>query len=148
MKIKLIVQALGIYNEQQAIITSIVGTLGAVVTYAFGTRSEIFSFLLLVIVIDYITGVAASLKEKAGLNSNVGFWGLTKKGLILLIIMLAHRLDVLFGTDVIMTGAIYFYLANELISITENYGRLGLPLPERIKELIAILKRKGEGDVR
>lgn len=52
--------------------------------------------------------------------------------------------DILLGTSVIMTGAIYFYLANELISISENYGRLGLPLPTQVKQVIQVLKNKGD----
>ncbi|OAB34211.1 holin [Paenibacillus glacialis] len=116
------------------------GTIG---TYFFGGWTELISFFLLAIVIDYGTGLAASIKEGKGLSSKVGFWGLAKKGLMMLVVILAHRLDVLFGSDVIMIGAIYFYLANELISITENYGRLGLPLPKQIKDVIAILKKRG-----
>lgn len=101
-----------------------------------------FGFFLLTIVIDYITGIAASLKENKGLSSKVGFWGLGKKAFMLLIIMLAHRMDVVFDFKFIMTGFLYFYLANELISITENYSRLGLPLPDVIRKLIAIIKDK------
>ncbi|SIR65048.1 phage holin family protein [Paenibacillus macquariensis] len=82
------------------------------------------------------------MKEGNGLSSKVGFWGLAKKGLMVLVLILAHRLDVLSATDVIMDGSIYFYLTNELISVTENYGRLGLPLPNKIKEIIAVLKQK------
>ncbi|OAB31771.1 holin [Paenibacillus macquariensis subsp. defensor] len=120
-----------------------IALLGSAGTYFLGGWSELISFFLLAIVIDYLTGIAASLKEGDGLSSNVGFWGLAKKGLMLLVVILAHRLDVLLGADVIMIGAIYFYLANELISITENYGRFGLPLPKQIKDIIAVLKQKG-----
>lgn len=148
MNHKIIAQALGLHSVEQTAAAGATGIFAAFLTYAYGGWSELLGFFLLVVTLDYVTGLIASLKEKKGLNSEIGFWGLAKKGLMLLIILIGHRLDVLFGTDVIMTGAIYFYLANELISITENYGRLGLPLPERIKELIAILKRKGEGDVR
>jgi toxin secretion/phage lysis holin len=119
-----------------------VAVIGTVATYAFGGWSQLFAVFLLTIAIDYVTGIAASLKEKKGLNSEVGFWGLAKKGLMLLIIMLAHRMDIAFEIDILMTGAIYFYLANELISITENYGRLGLPMPDSIRKLIEILKNK------
>jgi phage-related holin len=55
-------------------------------------------------------------------------------------------MDLLLGSDVLMVGAIYFYLANELISVTENYGRLGLPLPDQIKRIIAVLKDRGAGN--
>lgn len=125
-----------------------IGAAGGLVSYLFGVWTELFSFFLFTIFIDYVTGMGASLKEGKGLSSSIGFWGLAKKGLMLLVIIMAHRLDVLLGSDVVMIGAIYFYLANELISITENYGRLGLPLPNKIREIISIFKSKGEGGQR
>ncbi|NQX66817.1 phage holin family protein [Paenibacillus alba] len=118
---------------------------GTMLTYAFGGWNELMALFLMAILIDYLTGIAASIKEQRGLNSQVGFWGLARKGLMLLVIMLAHRMDLLFDTELMMTAAIYFYLANELISITENYGRLGLPLPSFLKQMIQILRSKGEG---
>lgn len=119
------------------------GLLGAVITFAFGMWSEALTLLLCAMGIDYVTGIAASLREGKGLNSNVGFWGLARKGLMLLIILLSHRIDVLLdSTNTAMGAATYFYIANELISIIENYGRLGLPLPERLRKIIDILKEK------
>ncbi|MDR6553843.1 phage holin family protein [Paenibacillus qinlingensis] len=123
----------------------ITATLGLIATYAFGGWNELIGLFLMAILVDYITGMAASIKEQQGLNSQVGFWGLARKGLMLLVIMLAHRMDILLDTDLMMTGAIYFYLANEFISITENYGRLGLPLPIFLKQMIQVLRSKGEG---
>lgn len=117
--------------------------VGTFVSYAFGEWSNLMSLFLLAICIDYLTGMAASVKENKGLSSQTGFWGLARKALMLLIIMLAHRMDMLQGGQAIMIGAIYFYLANELLSITENYGRLGLPLPDQVKRVIHILKSKG-----
>jgi toxin secretion/phage lysis holin len=109
----------------------------------FGSWTESLTFLLLAMGADYVTGVAASIKEGKGLNSAFGAWGLARKGLILLVVLLAHRIDVLLNTeDVTMGAAIFFYIANELISITENYGRLGLPLPDRIRKMIAVLKER------
>lgn len=128
----------------QAAFNAVAGIVGAVVAYAFGQWSELMSFFLFTMALDYITGVAASIKNGTGLNSNIGFWGLGKKGLMLLVVMLAHRMDLMMGTAVVMTGAIYFYLSNELVSITENYGRLGLPLPGWVKQIIAVLKNRGE----
>ncbi|KQX52008.1 MULTISPECIES: holin family protein [unclassified Paenibacillus] len=119
--------------------------LGGFVTYAFGEWNELLSLFLMAILVDYVTGIAASMKEQRGLNSQVGYWGLARKGLMLLVIMLAHRMDILMDTDLMMTGAIYFYLANEFISITENYGRLGLPLPSFMKQMIQVLRGKEEG---
>lgn len=126
----------------QTIFNTICGFIGAAVTFAFGEWNQLLIIFLITITIDYFSGIAASVREGSGLNSEVGFWGLAKKALMLLIVMLAHHMDLLFNADVIMSGAIYFYLANELISITENYGRIGLPLPDKVKQLISALKEK------
>lgn len=124
-------------------VSSACGVLGSILTFMFGSWSESLTFLLLAMGADYVTGIAASIKEGKGLNSAFGAWGLARKGLALLVVLLGHRIDVLLGTeDVTMGAAIFFYIANEMISITENYGRLGLPLPERIRKIIAVLKEK------
>lgn len=124
-------------------VSSACGVLGSILTFMFGSWSESLTFLLLAMGVDYVTGIAASIKEGKGLNSAFGAWGLARKGLTLLVVLLAHRIDVLLDTeDVTMGAAIFFYIANEMISITENYGRLGLPLPERIRKMISVLKEK------
>jgi toxin secretion/phage lysis holin len=128
------------------IFNSVAGGLGAFVTYAFGGWTELMSFFLLAVMIDIVTGLLASVKEGSGISSAVGFDGLAKKVFMLIAIMLAHRVDVLMGTSFIMDGAIYCYLANELVSITENYGRMGLPLPDALKRVISVLKDRGSKD--
>lgn len=121
--------------------------LGAVVSFSFGIWSESLTLLLILMAIDYFTGVAAAIKTGSGLNSNIGFWGLFKKALILLVMMIAHRLDVLLGIDIVMGSAVFFYIANELLSVIENYGRLGLPIPERLKRIVLVLRdRAGEAE--
>lgn len=117
---------------------------GGVVTFAFGAWSEPLTFLLVLMAIDYVTGVVASIKDGTGLNSTVGFWGLFRKGLVLLVILLAHRVDVLLGVDVAMGAAVYFYIVNELLSVIENYGRIGLPLPETLKQIVEVLRDRAE----
>ncbi|MCR2806488.1 phage holin family protein [Paenibacillus soyae] len=120
------------------------GVLGSIVTFAFGGWMESLSVLLVAMGIDYVTGVAASIKEGKGLSSSLGAWGLARKGFSLLVILLAHRIDILLETNnMTMGAAVYFYIANELISVVENYGRLGFPLPDRIRKLIEVLKSKG-----
>lgn len=122
---------------------SICGLMGSILTFAFGSWQESLTLLVVAMGIDYVSGVAAAIKEGKGLNSVIGSWGLTRKGLSLLVILLAHRIDILLETNnVTMGAAIYFYLANELISITENYGRLGFPLPDQLRKIIAVLKDK------
>ncbi|WP_397376169.1 holin family protein [Paenibacillus sp. sptzw28] len=128
---------------QQLMVCSVTALMGSLITFAYGLWSESLSLLLVAMGVDYLTGIAAALKEKRGLNSAIGSWGLAKKGIMLLVILLAHRIDVLLEVEnSAMGGAIYFYLANEFISITENLGRIGVPIPDRLRQLIEVLKNK------
>ncbi|MEF3303718.1 phage holin family protein [Paenibacillus sp. GYB003] len=127
---------------QQFGFSSAVGIVGAALNYMFGGWSELVQLFFLLIAVDYATGIAASLKQGRGLNSLKGFWGIWKKGLMVVIVMIGHRFDLLLGTNLFMVGFIYFYMANELVSITENCGKLGLPLPDRVRKLIEVLKNK------
>lgn len=131
-------------------VNSISALAGSMITVAFGKWDQLLWIFLFMIVLDYVTGVLASIKDGTGLKSEIGFWGLTRKALMLVVIVLAHQLDLLLsgGTDVIKTGAIYFYMSNELISITENYGRLGLPMPSKLRKVIAVLQNKDDKDER
>ncbi|MGN7456130.1 phage holin family protein [Paenibacillus pasadenensis] len=119
--------------------------IGSIVSFAFGIWHESLTLLLVCMAVDYITGISASLKERRGLSSIVGSWGLARKGLTLLIILIAHRIDELLGGgSAVMGAAIYFYIGNELLSIVENCGRIGLPLPEKLRSAIEIFRRKDE----
>lgn len=120
-----------------------VGSAGAVITYFFGGWNDLLSLFLFVIVIDYVSGIFASIIEGKGLSSEVGFKGLLKKFAMIAVIALAHRADVALDMDMLMYGAVFFYLANELLSITENYGRMGLPMPDKVKSLIQVLRDRG-----
>ncbi|THF79906.1 phage holin family protein [Cohnella fermenti] len=117
-------------------------TLGAIIGFCFGHWTESLSFLLVLMVADYLSGTLASLRDGKGLNSNIGFWGLAKKGLMLIVVIVAHRIDLVLGAEVVMGGAIYFYIVNELLSVTENYGRLGLPMPDRLRDVIQVLRNR------
>ncbi|CAE6435474.1 unnamed protein product [Rhizoctonia solani] len=129
-------------NVPHTIACSASAALGVVLVFSFGIWPESLTLLLVAMGIDYVTGITAALKERS-LNSSVGSWGLARKGLMLLVIMLAHRVDILMELDnIAMGGAIYFYLANELISVTENLGRIGVPIPDRLRQLIEVLKNK------
>jgi toxin secretion/phage lysis holin len=117
-----------------------VGSIGA---YLFGGWSELLALFFFVVIVDYITGVLAAITEK-NLSSSVGYKGLVKKFGMVIVVAMAYQLDKFTGTNVIMTGAIFFFVANELVSITENYGRIGLPLPPQIKNVIKILRDKND----
>ncbi|WP_328803988.1 phage holin family protein [Paenibacillus glycinis] len=125
------------------IVCSTSAVFGIMLTFSFGIWPESLTLLLVAMGVDYVTGTTAAIREKRGLNSSVGSWGLARKGMMLLVIMLAHRIDILMElNNIAMGGAVYFYLANELISITENLGRIGVPMPDRLRQLIEVLKNK------
>ncbi|MGG1556227.1 phage holin family protein [Paenibacillus ferrarius] len=126
---------------EKSIVSTIFVALGF---YAFGGWTSLLVLLAIAAGVDYITGVLAMIKSGQP-QSSIGFWGLIKKALMFTAIMLAHRLDQVQGTTIIMQGAIYSFLANELISISENYGKLGLPLPKPLREAIRLIKSKVGG---
>lgn len=125
----------------QKVISALAGVAGAFVSWAFGGWSGLLELFLFALVLDYSTGVAASLKEGNGLDSNTGLWGLLKKVLMIVAVIFAHRADLAFEVDYIMIGTITAFLVNELISLAENYARLGLPLAKHLEPILSILKK-------
>jgi toxin secretion/phage lysis holin len=117
---------------------------GATVTFMFGGWSVLLKALLLFVIIDYISGLAAGYYEKK-LSSKIGFWGIAKKVFIFFIIAVAHQVDIVLGDGHFFRDAtVLFYITNELISIIENSGRIGLPVPTVIKKAVEVLKDKGD----
>jgi toxin secretion/phage lysis holin len=116
---------------------------GAGVTYLYGGWSTLLGFLLFFVVADYLTGVAAAGK-RGELRSSVGFWGILLKILIFLIVAIGHKIDNILGVQMFMSAAIFFYMANELLSIFENVGVLGLKVPDFLAQAVDILKGKSE----
>jgi toxin secretion/phage lysis holin len=129
---------------KQNILNAVVAVLGALVSYLFGGWTPLLGLFFFVIVLDYLSGLGAAIISGQGLSSSIGFKGLVKKFAIVAIVALSFQLDVVLGTAVIMHGSLYFFICNELISIIENYGRMGLPLPPALKRIIHVLKKKGE----
>lgn len=120
--------------------------LGGIVTHLFGGWSTYLECLLIAMVIDYITGVAASFfSPDLSLDSRVGFKGIVKKVLILLMVAMGHIVDAVIGTELAMPMVLWFYLANECLSITENVANAGVPVPKRLKSTLRQVK---EGKVR
>lgn len=115
-------------------------------TFLYGPEFLVLTALLVFMAIDYITGIIASIISGVGLSSSYGFKGLLKKFATLCVIAVTHHIDLLLGTSMAMLGAVYFYSALELISIVENCGKMGVPLPKGLKNSIAMLKEKGEAD--
>ena len=127
----------------ESIFKSIVAIGGGAASYLYGGWSSLLEILLAFVIIDYITGfVAAGIEGK--LASEVGLKGIAKKVFIFVMVAVAHLADQAAGTQIIRDAAIFFYLANELLSIIENSGRIGLPVPPIISHAVEILKEKGE----
>jgi toxin secretion/phage lysis holin len=122
--------------------------LGAVVGFLFGGWSKALILLVSLVLIDYSTGSLASAVE-GKLSSRVGFRGIPKKIMIFVMVAVGHLVDTAIGTNHMFRDAtIFFYCANELVSIIENAGRIGLPVPEQLRSAIEVLKGKGENNVR
>lgn len=112
--------------------------------YLVGGIDIAMKSLLIVIVIDYITGVMGAIYSKK-LNSTIGLKGILKKFSYLIIVSLSVILDRIVGdTGAIRTLVIYFFVANDGISIVENIGKMGVPLPKKLTEVLEQLRNKGD----
>lgn len=137
----------------QNILSAMIGALGALITSLFGGWTAGMTTLILFMSIDYISGlvVAGVFKqskksENGALESRAGWKGLCRKGMALLIVLIAYRLDLMIGTDYVRDAVVIGFCVNELISIVENAGLMGLPLPKQIIKAIDILKSKADFD--
>lgn len=132
-------------SKIQIIIDSIAGAVGAGLGFMYGEVTGLFWALIAFMATDYITGVVVAAVNKQ-LSSEVGFRGLAKKLMILVFVSLGHIADmyVLGGTPVAMSAVMLFYIANEGLSIIENAGNLGLPVPKKLKDIMAQLKKESE----
>ena len=117
---------------------------GAIVSFLFGGWSALLTILLAFVVLDYISGVLAAAKE-GRLNSEVGAWGIAKKVGTFVIIAAAHLVDTALGdAHLFRDAAVFFFLANELLSVIENTGRIGVPIPPVLQQAVEVLRGKGE----
>ena len=130
----------------------IIGALGSFIAQSLGGWTSDMQTLIILMGIDIVMGLLIagfwkkSSKSKTGtINSASMAKGLIRKGGYLLIILLAYRLDKSLGTDYIRTAAIIAFIANEAISIIENAGIMGIPIPSVITKAIEVLKQKSEG---
>ena len=128
-----------------------VGLVGSAIASLFGGWDAAMDTLLVFMGIDYITGLMVagvfhnSRKSTGGaLESDAGWKGLCKKGVTLLIVLVACRLDLVMGSNFIRDAVVIAFIANETISIVENAGLMGVNIPEPIMQAIDVLRRKSE----
>lgn len=125
------------------------GALGAILG-AFGGASPVMYVLLALMGIDYVSGLLVAVMGKSakteggGLDSKIGFQGLARKGLMLLVVLVAAQVDTAIGGGghVFRDAACWFYIANEGLSVLENMALGGVPFPERLKQLLEQTKQK------
>lgn len=133
------------------IICAVLGVIGSSISTLFGGWDAALTTLIIFMAIDYVSGVIvagvfhkSSKSDTGGLNSHIGWQGICRKGITLAIVLIACRLDLLIGTSYIKDAVIIAFCANELISIVENAGLMGLPIPNVIIKAIDVLKEKSD----
>jgi len=123
----------------------IFAAIGGWLGYFLGGCDGLLIALVVFVAVDYITGVMCAVSDKK-LSSEVGFKGICRKVLIFLLVGIANIVDVqVIGTgSVLRTAVIFFYLSNEGVSLLENAAHLGLPVPEKMKDILAQLHDRAE----
>lgn len=122
-------------------VQSIAAVIGGILTFIFGELTPVFMVLIALMVIDFGTGLLHAVIERK-LNSRTCARGIMKKIFILALVAVAHLIDISLGKAVCMGVVEFFYIANESMSIIENAGRAGLPVPEKLTEVLEQLNGK------
>ena len=133
-------------NTKEFSFSTIIASVGTVASAALGGWDIALRVLLALMVIDYITGFLGAVKNQ-NVDSEAMFWGGIRKGIIFGVLIVAVLLDEMVGNQepILRTLTIYFYVAREGVSVTENLGTLGVPLPPGISRVLTQLQEKGEG---
>ena len=128
-----------------------IGAIGGVIAGLFGGWDAALQTLVIFMAVDYITGLIvagvfhASPKTKTGtLESRAGWKGLCRKGETLLIVLVACRLDAVIGSNFIRDTVVIAFVCNETISIVENAGLMGVPIPAALTRAVDVLKQRAE----
>lgn len=130
---------------------TVIGTVGGFIASLFGGWDTALATLLIFMAVDYVTGLIVagvfhkSQKTESGaLESRAGWKGLCRKGTSLLVVLVAYRLDLVIGSNFVKDATIIAFIANETISIIENAGLMGAPIPAVIVKAIDVLKQKAD----
>lgn len=132
-------------------LVGVLGVIGSAITSALGGWSTGMTTLLIFMAVDYITGLIvagvfhASPKTPNGaLESRAGWKGLCRKGMTMLMVLIAAQMDKTIGVDFIRDAVVIAYIANETISIIENAGLMGVPIPPALLNAIEVLEGKAD----
>lgn len=128
-----------------------IGVVGSFIASLFGGWDAALTTLVIFMGIDYVTGLIVAgvfhnsgKTESGALESRAGWKGLCRKGMTFLIVLIACRLDLIMNTNFVRDAVVIGYIANETISIVENAGLMGLPIPSAITKAIEVLTKKNE----
>lgn len=116
---------------------------GGLIGFLFGQVSDVFYVLIALVVLDFITGIMSAYVEKE-INSKICFEGIIKKVFIFIMVALGHLTDTALNLTIVMNTVMFFYIANEGISIIENAAKCGVPFPKKMTELFAQLKQSND----
>lgn len=124
-----------------------IAAVGGGVGWFFGELDGFFYALIAFVVIDYMTGIMCAVVDKS-LSSNVGFKGIFRKVLIFVMVGIGHVIDsqIIENGDALRTAVIFFYISNEGVSLLENAAHVGLPVPEKLKDVLAQLHDRTGGE--
>lgn len=114
---------------------------GGVISFLYGGLTPILTTLVALICIDFATGVMHAIAEQK-LNSRTCSKGIAKKVYILALVAVGHLVDNTIGADICMSAVACFYIANESMSIIENAGKIGLPIPQKLIDVLEQLNGK------
>ena len=135
-------------------ICTVLGAVGSAIATIFGGWDSGLATLLIFMGLDYASGLVvagvfhkSNKTETGALESKAGWKGLCKKIMTLVFVVVAHRLDLVIGVHYIRDAVIIAFIANELISLVENAGLMGVPLPSIITKAIDILQKKTEATI-
>ena len=130
---------------------TVIGTVGGFIASLFGGWVTALATLLIFMAVDYVTGLIVAgvfhksqKTENGALESRAGWKGLCRKGTSLLVVLVAYRLDLVIGSNFVKDATIIAFIANETISIIENAGLMGAPIPAVIVKAIDVLKQKAD----
>ena len=130
---------------------TIMAGVGSVLSYFIGGVDAMFIVLCVLLLVDYFSGIIVAVvfknstkRESGKLNSAVSFKGLCKKLFVVILVGVAHFLDIVLGTNFIRGGVIVAFISNETISIIENAGLMGIHIPAVLKKAIDILQEREE----
>lgn len=132
-------------NLREFSFSTVIATLGTFISACLGGWDRGLQALVYCMILDYALGLLGAIKNKR-VDSEVMFWGGIRKGIILAVVSLAVILDGLVGNKapLFRTMAVYFYVGREGLSITENLGVLGVPLPKGLRRVLTQLQEKGD----